>query len=121
MIPSSLRCQQMIGVKLHRFDLELCGHALDNIRSHMGDSAFANFVEEAVDPPVVGNLRAIDGDAEPPPRLLSAEELRDLAGVFGDEEFQHDRDWTPYEGLYRRSIDCVTEIRDALAKQYADD
>ncbi len=82
---------------------------------------FASFVEEAVDPPVVAYLKALDGDAEPPPRLLSDEELRDLAGVFGDEEFQHDRDWTPYEGLYRRSIDCVTEIRDALAKQYADD
>jgi hypothetical protein len=111
----------MTGMKLHRFDLDLCWHVFDNISTHMDGPAFASFVEEGVDPPVVGYLKHLDGDIDPPPMLLSDGELKDLAGVFGDEEFQHDHDWIPYEGLYRRSIDCIAEIRDGLAKQYADE
>jgi hypothetical protein len=111
----------MTGMNLHRFDLELSWHVLDNLSTYLAGPAFTSFVQEAVDPPVVAYLKALDGDAEPLPMLLSDEELRDLADVFDDEDFQHDRDWVPNEGLYRRSVDCVAEIRDALAKPYADE
>jgi excisionase family DNA binding protein len=111
----------MTGTNLHRFDLELCFHVLDNISTYRDGPAFAAFIEEWMEPAVLTYLKALDGDTEPAPLLLSNEELEDLAGVFGGEEFQFDRDWIPYEGLYRRSIDCVAEIRDALAKPYADE
>ncbi len=111
----------MTAERLHDFDSQLCWHVLDNVASHMGDADFAAFVGEAVDPAVVACIRALDDDAEPPPLLLSDAELEDLAGAFHGEEFQFDRDWVPYESLYRRSIDCAAEIRDSLAKQYADE
>jgi hypothetical protein len=115
------RIPLMTGLKLHRFDLELCFHVFDNISTYMDSPAFASFVEEAVDPPVVTYLKALDGDAEPRPMLLSDGELRDLVGVFDDEEFQHDRDWVPNAGLYRRSLDCFAEICEVLAKPYAEE
>src|SRR5262249_22694355 len=89
--PLARRGPSMIRLKLHRFDRELCRHVLDSIASYLGDPAFAAFVTDWAEPAVLSHLRALDGDVEPPPMLLSDEELRDLAGVFGDEEFQHDR------------------------------
>jgi hypothetical protein len=111
----------MLGEKLHRFDLELTRHVLDNVASHLNESAFASYVGEWVEPAVLAYLQSLDGDAEPPPRLLSEGELTDLVSVFDDEQFQFDRDWIAHESLYRRSIDCVAEIRDGLAKQHADE
>jgi excisionase family DNA binding protein len=111
----------MFGERLHEYDVRLCRHALDNVGSNMRDPAFAGFVKKWLDPAVFAYMQALDGDVEPPPLLLNDEELDDLAGVFDGEEFQFDHDWIAYEGLYRRSIDCVAEIRDGLAKQYADE
>lgn len=111
----------MSGERLHRFDLELCRHALDNIGGHLGDPKFSAFVEEWMEPAVLAPLKALDGDVNPAPLLLNDAELDDLWIGFGGEEFQFDRDWTTYECLYRRSIDCVAEIRDALAKPYAEE
>jgi hypothetical protein len=111
----------MLGEKLHEYDIQLCRHALDNIASYVDDPAFAADIEESLEPAVLEYMKALDGDEDPAPLLLSDEELQDLAFGFAGEEIQHDRDWIPYEALYRRSIDCVVEIRDALAKQHADE
>ena len=53
--------------------------------------------------------------------MLSDAELGDRAGVFGGEVVAFDPDWIPHEALYRRSIDCAADIRDALANPYADE
>jgi hypothetical protein len=111
----------MIGQKLHRYDLALCRHVLDNISTHLGEPKFSAFIEESMEPAVLGYMQALDDDVEPAPLLLSNEELEDLWFIFNSEEFPFDRDWSPYEALYRRSIDCFAEIREVLAKPYAEE
>src|SRR6266542_2848808 len=72
------RLPQMIGKKLHEFDLQLCEHVLANIRGHRHVPGFAAFIEEQLDPPMMAYLKALDGDVEPPPLLLNDAELEDL-------------------------------------------
>jgi excisionase family DNA binding protein len=108
----------MPGEMLHEFDLDLCQHAMDNVRAHLGHSGFAAYADEQLDPAVRGYLEALDGDGEPAPLLLNAAELVDLETTFyvGPPEF--DRPWIAYGALYRRSIDCAADIRDGLAPAY---
>jgi hypothetical protein len=106
---------------LHEFDLELCQHAMDNVRAHLGHAGFAAYADEQLDPAVRGYLEALDGDGEPAPLLLNASELEDLGTTFyaGPPEF--DRPWIAYEALYRRSIDCAADIRVGLAPAYVEE
>jgi hypothetical protein len=107
----------MTGERLHRYDLRLCRHALDNVGAHLADPAFAAFVTEALDPAVLAYAKALDGDVAPPPMLLTDTELFDLVAAFTGE-FRFDRDWIPFEQLYRRSVECAADIREGLAKEY---
>src|SRR5262249_34545454 len=108
----------MLGEGLHKFDIQLCRHALDNVAAHMGQPAFVAFVGGWMEPAVLAYLNALDDDAEPAPLLLSDPELEDLAAGFGDEEFWFDRPWEPYPELYRRALQCAPDIREGLAREY---
>jgi hypothetical protein len=111
----------MAGEKLHRFDLQLCRYALDNVGSYMDNPAFAAYVEKRLAPPVLTYLRALDAEDAPPRLLLSERELDVLAQTFQGAPLGLDRPWVPYESLHRRSIECVKEIRDGLAAEYVQD
>src|SRR3712207_5009739 len=111
----------MAGETLHNFDLSLCVYALDNIRGYMDRPAFARYIEEQLDPPVLAYLLALGDDPSPAPLLLSDRELRDLASTFEGGPQKFDRPWIPYVPLHRRSIDCVAEIRSTLAMEYAEE
>jgi hypothetical protein len=106
--------------KLHQFDVALCAYALDNIRSYMEKPAFAAYVEERIEPPVLAYLKALGDEIEPEPMLLNERELDDLADTFAGGPLEFDRPWTPYEPLHGRCIDCVLEIRNGLAPEYAE-
>lgn len=113
----------MLGEKLHEFDQQLGEHVLASIRAHFSDPGFVQYVEEDVNPAVLAYLQLLrEADRHPEPRLLlSDDELDDLHLVFLSEDFKFDRDCLTNEQLYRRSIDCVSEIREHLAKQYAEE
>src|ERR1043166_3790115 len=107
------------GMKLHEFDLDLCRYVLQNVRYHLRKDRFAAFAADAVNPEVFGYLQSLRRDDEPPPMLLNAAELIDLAEVFAGGPFEFDRPWEAYESLHRRSIECVTEIRATLTPHHA--
>jgi hypothetical protein len=103
----------MNGERLHAFDLELTSYVLDNLHARMGDPAFAAFLDEQVEAPVLAYLSALASDDEPPALLLSDAEIVDLSVTFlNAAEFDHR--WEPYEALHRRSLESAPEIRDAL-------
>jgi hypothetical protein len=106
-------------MKLHEFDLDLCRYVLQNVRYHLRKDRFAAFAADAVNPEVFGYLQSLRRDDEPPPMLLNAAELIDLAEVFAGGPFEFDRPWEAYESLHRRSIECVTEIRATLTPHHA--
>jgi len=104
----------MTGQRLHDFDVDLCHYALDNIRARMGDPAFAAFLDEQLDAPVLAYLSALASDDEPPALLLSDDELDDLSVTFMNGVVEFDHRWEPYPALHRRSLESAPEIRDAL-------
>jgi Helix-turn-helix domain len=111
----------MHGERLHDFDLRLCRHVLDNVGGYLDRPAFAAYAERRLDPSVWKYLKALDADDAPQPLLLSEEELDDLALTFACGPWKFDRPWVPHEPLHKRSIECVKEIRDALAAGYAEE
>jgi hypothetical protein len=117
------RLKPMATSQLHEFDLRLCRYVLDNIGGYLDRPAFAAFAEEQLTTPVWAFLTALAGDDEPPPPrlLLNDPELYDLAGIFRGESLEFNRPWVPYCPLHRRSINCVSEIRAALATEYAEE
>src|SRR5262245_28760555 len=108
----------MTGERLHKFDVHLCRHALDNVASHLGDLKFSGFAGEWMEPAVLAYLKALDGDVDPAPLLLSDAKLEDLAAGFGDEEVWFDMPWEEYPELYRRALQCAPDIREGLAREY---
>jgi hypothetical protein len=111
----------MLGERLHDFDLRLCRNVLDNVRCNLDFPGFAGFARGQIEPPVWAYLQALgDYEWEPGPRLLNDDELGELASAFRDAPWRLDRPWVPYEPLHRRHIECVREIRDALAAAYAE-
>lgn len=111
----------MIGKKLHQYDVALCRYALDNVRGYTDRPAFAAFVEDQLDPPVLAYLRALGGDEDPPPLLLTDRDFYDLADTFDGGPIEFDRVWVADEALHRRAIDCVPEIKAALAQECAEE
>src|SRR2546423_463319 len=111
----------MAGERLHDFDRQLCRYVLGNVGAHLDSPAFAAYVEGQLAPPLLEYLKALDEDDEPQALLLSDQELRDLAETFEGGPLEFDRPWMPHEPLHRRSIECVKEIRDALAAGYAEE
>jgi hypothetical protein len=110
----------VIGEQLHDFDLCLCRHALEAIRGHLTDPEFAAYVGEQLAAPVLAHLHALGEDVEPPSRLLRDQDLDELSIAFGGGPFHLDQPWIPYPPLYRRGLDCVTEIRDRLSREHAE-
>jgi len=107
----------MIGQKLHLFDVALCRYALNNVRGYMDKPAFAAYVEHQLDPPVLAYLKALGGDEEPQPLLLTNQDFWDLVVILDD----FTRDWVADEPLHRRAIDCLPEIKSALSPECADE
>jgi DNA-directed RNA polymerase specialized sigma24 family protein len=108
----------MNGENLHLFDLCLCRHALDNICCYLDNTGFAAYAEEHLHPAVWEYVQTLDADDGPPARLLRDDDFDALVEVF---QGGFDRLWVAYEPLYRRSVDCVREIRVALAGAYAEE
>jgi excisionase family DNA binding protein len=115
------RDENVPGERLHQFDVALCINALDNVRAYMDDPAFAAYVEEQVEPPVLAYLKALGDGDEPEPMLLTDRELAELAETFWGGPLEFDRAWVPYMPLHRRAIDCVLEVRASLASEYAEE
>ncbi|MFO0881786.1 MAG: hypothetical protein U0840_31190 [Gemmataceae bacterium] len=110
----------MIGEQLHDFDICLCRHALDSIRAYLTDPEIAAYVAEQLPASVLTYLQALDDDEEAPPMLLGDQELDELSWIFTGGPFQLDQPWMPYGPLYRRGLDCVTEVREALSREHAE-
>jgi hypothetical protein len=60
----------------------------------------------------------LDVNDDPPALLLCDDDFDALVEVF---ECGFNRPRVPYEPLYRKNIDCVGEIRVALAGEYAEE
>src|SRR5262249_7311636 len=91
----STRFPAMAGEKLHAFDLELTWYVLDNVRARREDPAFAAFLDEQLDAPVLAYLTALANDDEPPALLLSDAELENLTITFMNGVPEFDHRWEP--------------------------
>lgn len=109
----------MAGEHLHKFDIALCRHVIDVIRSYWTYPGLAQFLGVQLDAEMISCLRPLD-DLEADvskPVLLNDDELADLAELFGGGPLQFDQAWIPHLELCRRSIDCVPDLR-SLADEY---
>ena len=113
----------MVGEKLHEYDLCLCNYVLGNVREHLDEKEFAEWVQEQVSPPAllkyVLDKQNPYGDAEEW-LLLNEKELDYLIFALQDP-LAPSREWRPYEALHGRYVETVKEVRDQLSKQVAED
>ena len=113
----------MIGQHLHKFDLQLCAYAVDNLAQHMDRPKFAAQVDKILNgrPLLLDYLKNAGEksiEAEDVRLLLNNKELNSLEST---AEGIFDRHWQPDEALHRRYIGTVKEIRDNLSRQAAED
>ncbi len=107
-----------MGSRLHQFDLELCRYLLGTVRGYADNPKFSAFIATQVDAPLLACLTP--GGESQSAVLLADQDFRDLSMAFEDG-YRFDREWIPYVPLHRRAIDCIGEIRESLAIQYADE
>src|ERR1700722_4568034 len=107
----------MVGENLHKYDLALCDYVVGNIQQHLGEPAFAAYLAEQMERSMLNYIKAgVDPDIDQAGLLLNDGGIDDLSSTFHVWEPQSFRYWEPATALYRRHVDTLKEIRDALSK-----
>jgi hypothetical protein len=113
----------MIGDDLHEYDLQLCDYALSAIREHMDVPAFSEWMRDQLSPPALLQF-LVDGSdpaVEQEPMLLSDPEFYQITLALDGIPRNLDRPWLAYDELHARYVQTLTDVRDGLTKQVAED
>jgi hypothetical protein len=133
----------MAGEQLHEFGLDLCDYVLGQFRPRLRElparprsvppldyaqwhrldlPAWLGRVVAGLPGPLADHVWAgVGGDKVAAP--LSDAELSALAGAADDPPLRCEAQavWVPFPALHRRSVECIPEVRSALAKQTAEE
>lgn len=111
----------MRGESLHRFDLQLSDYVVGNLRQHFDNADFAAWVRTSVPEALAKYLDDGPAEVDSPELLLGDKELFALATALENPPLELDRIWLPYNSLHERYISTLSDIRECLCTQAAED
>jgi len=115
----------ILGAKLHDYDIDLTDYALGNFIQYRYEKWYARWIANHIYSPTVIEYLSKRSDQHPDApqvrELLSISDMVDLEEAFEDWPPGEGWGWCSYESLHHRYIKTIREVRDGLSRQTAED